>query len=59
MLERGYAERDNYEIWIDTDPLLDSLRNEPRYQAVCREVMRGTRSHARDLLAPHLSVLRR
>jgi Flp pilus assembly protein TadD len=59
MLERGYAERDNYEIWIDADPLLDSLRNEPRYQAVCREVMLGTRSHARDLLAPNVSVLRR
>jgi len=39
MLERGYAERDNYEIWIDADPLMDPLRNEPRYQAVCRQVM--------------------
>jgi DNA-binding winged helix-turn-helix (wHTH) protein/Tfp pilus assembly protein PilF len=59
MLERGYAERDNYEIWIDADPLMDPLRNEPRYQALCREVMRGTRSRARDLLAPNISVLRR
>jgi Flp pilus assembly protein TadD len=59
MLERGYAERDNYEIWIDADPLMDPLRNEPRYQALCREVMLGTRSHARDLLAPNISVLRR
>ena len=42
MLERGFAERDNYEIWIDADPLMDPLRNEPRYQALCRQVMLGT-----------------
>lgn len=39
MLERGYSERDNYEIWIDASPLMDSLRNEPRYQALCRRVI--------------------
>jgi DNA-binding winged helix-turn-helix (wHTH) protein/tetratricopeptide (TPR) repeat protein len=44
MLERGYAERDNYEIWIDASPLMDSLREEPRYQALCRQVMLGTPS---------------
>ncbi len=59
MLERGYAERDNYEIWIDADPLMDSLRSEPRYQAVCRQVMLGTPSHATDVLAPTASLLRR
>jgi tetratricopeptide (TPR) repeat protein len=42
MLERGYRERDNYEIWIDASPLMDSLRDEPRYQALCRQVMLGT-----------------
>ena len=42
MLEQGYAERDHYEIWIAADPLMDPLRNEPRYQAVCRQVMLGT-----------------
>ena len=42
MLERGYTERDNYEIWIDASPLMDSLRDEPRYNAVCRQVMLGT-----------------
>lgn len=42
MLEQGYAERDNYEIWIDADPLMDPLRDEPRYKAVCRQVMLGT-----------------
>jgi DNA-binding winged helix-turn-helix (wHTH) protein/tetratricopeptide (TPR) repeat protein len=43
MLEKGYAERDNYEIWIDADPLMDPLRNEPRYQALCRQVIRIAR----------------
>jgi len=42
MLERGYTERDHYEIWIAADPLMDPLRNEPRYQAVCRRVMLGS-----------------
>ena len=59
MLERGYAERDNYEIWIDASPLMDSLRNEPRYQAVCRQVLLGAPSHARALLARNDSVARR
>ena len=45
MLEQGYAERDHYEIWIDADPLMDPLRNEPRYQAVCRRVMLGSPLH--------------
>lgn len=45
MLERGYTERDHYEIWIDADPLMDPLRDEPRYQAVCRRVMLGTPLH--------------
>jgi tetratricopeptide (TPR) repeat protein len=43
-LERGFVERDNYEIWIDADPLMDPLRNEPRFQALCRRVMLGTGS---------------
>jgi len=59
MLERGYAERDNYEIWIDADPLMDSLRNEPRYLAVCRQVMLGTKSQAADLLLHGVSFARR
>jgi DNA-binding winged helix-turn-helix (wHTH) protein/tetratricopeptide (TPR) repeat protein len=59
MLERGYAERDNYEIWIDASPLMDSLRNEPRYQALCRQVMRGAASHATELLGPNVSLVRR
>jgi tetratricopeptide (TPR) repeat protein len=45
MLERGYTERDHYEIWIDADPLMDPLRNEPRYQAVCRRMMLGAPLH--------------
>ncbi len=55
MLERGYRERDNYEIWIDASPLMDSLRNEPRYKAVCRQVMLGTTSRATEL-EPNIPV---
>jgi tetratricopeptide (TPR) repeat protein len=58
MLERGYAERDNYEIWIDASPLMDSLRNDPRYQALCRQVMRGAASPATELLGPNVSLVR-
>ena len=59
MLERGFAERDNYEIWIDASPLMDTLRSEPRYQALCRQVLLGAPSHARHLLAPNASLVRR
>jgi len=59
MLERGYAERDHYEIWIVADPLMDPLRNEPRYQAVCRRLMLGAPSRTTDLLEPNASRARR
>jgi DNA-binding winged helix-turn-helix (wHTH) protein/Tfp pilus assembly protein PilF len=59
MLERGYTERDNYEIWIDADPLMDPLRKEPRYQAVCRQVMLGTQVEAASAPSPSLSLSRR
>ena len=41
-LERGYAERDNYEVNIDADPLMDPLRDQPRFHAICRRVLQGT-----------------
>jgi DNA-binding winged helix-turn-helix (wHTH) protein/tetratricopeptide (TPR) repeat protein len=59
MLERGYAERDNYEIWIVADPLMDPLRNEPRYQAVCRQVMLGAASRTTERLQSNASLPRR
>ncbi len=59
MLERGFAERDNYEIWIDASPLMDTLRSEPRYQALCRQVLLGAPSQARHLLPPNASLVRR
>ena len=46
MLQRGYDERDNYEINIAADPLMDPLRDEPRFQALCQRVLRGTRLDA-------------
>jgi DNA-binding winged helix-turn-helix (wHTH) protein/Tfp pilus assembly protein PilF len=55
MIERGYAERDNYEINIVADPLMDPLRGETRFQAICRQVMRGTRRQALDILTPKTS----
>jgi len=57
MLEQGYAERDNYEIWIDADPLMDPLRNEPRYKAVSRQVMLGAPSRTTELPQPNVSVV--
>jgi DNA-binding winged helix-turn-helix (wHTH) protein/Flp pilus assembly protein TadD len=42
MLARGYEERDNYEINIDSDPLMDPLRTDPRFLELCRRVMQGS-----------------
>jgi DNA-binding winged helix-turn-helix (wHTH) protein/tetratricopeptide (TPR) repeat protein len=42
MVARGYEERDNYEINIDSDPLMDPLRTEPRFLELCRRVMQGS-----------------
>ena len=46
MIERGYAERDNYEVNIVADPLMAPLRREPRLEAMCRLVMFGTDSRS-------------
>jgi len=43
-LDRVYAELDGYAIFVDVDPLMDSLRTEPRYQALCRQILRGAGS---------------
>ena len=45
-LEQGYADRDNYTIYLDVDPLLDSLRDEPRFQVLLQEVVHGSRSRS-------------
>jgi DNA-binding winged helix-turn-helix (wHTH) protein/Tfp pilus assembly protein PilF len=58
MIDRGYTERDNYEINIAADPLMDPLRDEPRFQAICRQVMLGTRSPAIDIFRPQSSRAR-
>jgi hypothetical protein len=38
----GYEERDNYEINIASDPLMDPLRTERRFLELCRRVMQGS-----------------
>lgn len=58
-LARGYTERDNYEINIAADPLMDPLRGEPRFEALCQQVMRGTRLTALDTLMPERSLAQR
>src|SRR5262249_12296862 len=49
VLERVYADRDGYAIYVDADPLMDPLRDDPRFQALCRQVMLGTASHTTEL----------
>jgi DNA-binding winged helix-turn-helix (wHTH) protein/tetratricopeptide (TPR) repeat protein len=55
----SYAERDNYVINIAADPLMDPLRNDPRFEALCEQVMRGTRLAILDRLMPETSFARR
>ena len=38
LLERSVAERDPNCIWFNVDPALDSLRNEPRFQALLSQI---------------------
>jgi tetratricopeptide (TPR) repeat protein len=45
-LERVYEEGDGYAMFVDADPLMDSLRTEPRFQAICSRIMLGSASHA-------------
>jgi DNA-binding winged helix-turn-helix (wHTH) protein/tetratricopeptide (TPR) repeat protein len=59
VLERGYVERDNYEVNIASDPLMDPLRSEPRFDAICRQVMLGTASEVANVAAPKRSLARR
>jgi hypothetical protein len=48
MVARGLVERDNYEVNIAADPLMDPLKDEPRFQALCRQVMLGTHAAPAD-----------
>lgn len=59
MLERGYEEGDNYEINIASDPLMDRLRNDGRFQALCRRVMQGSDIDWSVALAPASPLVRR
>jgi len=55
----SYAERDNYVINIAADPLMDPLRHDSRFEALCEQVMRGTRLAILDSLMPETTVARR
>lgn len=55
----SYADRDNYVINIAADPLMDPLRNEPRFEALCQQVMRGARLAILDKLMPDTSLASR
>jgi tetratricopeptide (TPR) repeat protein len=40
-LDRVYAELDGYAIFVDVDPLMDPLRAQSRYQALCQRILLG------------------
>jgi len=41
VLDRIYADRDGYDVYVNADPLMDPLRSEPRFQAICQKLMAG------------------
>lgn len=59
MVARGYEERDNYEINIVADPLMDPLRSDPRFQEICRQVILGSTLDPSTLAGPDMSRARR
>jgi hypothetical protein len=43
-LERSYAQSDVWLVWLNTDPRLDSLRADPRFQQLLRRVGFGVQA---------------
>ena len=43
-LERSYAQNDVWLVWLNTEPRLDSLRADPRFQQLLRRVGFGVRA---------------
>jgi hypothetical protein len=37
-LDKAYAERSNWLVWLNNDPRWDSVRNEPRFKELVRKV---------------------
>ena len=42
LLEHIYTDRDGYDVYVAADPLLDGLRGDPGFEAVCRKLMAGS-----------------
>jgi len=58
VFQRAYEEHDGYAMFADADPLMDPLRNEPRFQELCRKIMLGSSSRAMHLREPQALVRR-
>jgi hypothetical protein len=43
-LERSYAQSDVWLVWLNTEPRLDSLRADPRFQQLLRRVGFGVQA---------------
>ena len=47
VLDRIYADRDGYDVYACADPLMDPLRGEARFQAICQKLLAGAASSLR------------
>ena len=59
MVARGYEQRDNYMINIASDPLMDPLRTDPRFLALCGRIMHGSELDPAAAVQPGPPLARR
>ena len=50
-LERSYAQSDVWLVWLNTEPRLDSLRADPRFQQLLQRVGFGVRAASAQSLS--------